>query len=145
MSINFSVVNTIFFIGLEALQLLCCLNLSNNKLSSFSALEPLKQLKSLKVLDISCNEIGAHSIDTRRYLFASPVSHHMIGNIRDDSKKEFGISDLEITNYWEALSVFRGLNLTQLDIKGNPIADENLKLFFCKILPRLKWLDGERS
>lgn len=128
---------------MEALQLLCCLNLSNNKVSNFSALEPLKQLKSLNVLDISCNEIGAHSIDTRRYLFTSPVSHHMIGNIWDDSKKEFAVSDFEMTNYWEAFSVFRGLNLTQLDIKGNPIADENLKLFFCKVLPKLKWMDGE--
>lgn len=127
--------------GLEALQLLCCLNLSNNKLCSFSALEPLKQLKSLKVLNISCNEIGAHSIDTRRYLFTSPVSH-MVGNIWNS--EEFAISDLEMTNYWEAFSVFRGLNLTQLDIKRNPIADENLKLIFCKILPKLKWLDGEK-
>ncbi|KAJ4963754.1 hypothetical protein NE237_023693 [Protea cynaroides] len=50
--------------GLEAMQLLSCLNLSNNKLRSFTALEPLRLLKSLKVLDISYNEIGAHSIDT---------------------------------------------------------------------------------
>ncbi|CAL5428140.1 unnamed protein product [Camellia sinensis] len=51
--------------GLQAMQLLSCLNLSNNKMGSFSALEPLTLLKSLKVLDISYNEIGAHAVDTR--------------------------------------------------------------------------------
>ncbi|THG00534.1 hypothetical protein TEA_003730 [Camellia sinensis var. sinensis] len=59
--------------GLQAMQLLSCLNLSNNKMGSFSALEPLKLLKSLKVLDISYNEIGAHAVDTRRYLCSSPI------------------------------------------------------------------------
>ncbi|CAL5430532.1 unnamed protein product [Camellia sinensis] len=49
---------------LQAMQLLSCLNLSNNKMGSFSALEPLTLLKSLKVLDISYNEIGAHAVDT---------------------------------------------------------------------------------
>ncbi|CAL5430551.1 unnamed protein product [Camellia sinensis] len=48
-------------------ELLSCLNLSNNKMGSFSALEPLTLLKSLKVLDISYNEIGAHVVDTRSY------------------------------------------------------------------------------
>lgn len=53
------------------------------------------------------------------------------------------VSHIEMTKYWEAYTIFRGLNLTQLDIKGNPIRDENLKLFFGKILPRFKWFDGE--
>lgn len=104
-------------------------------------MEPLKQLKSLKALDISCNEIGGHSVDTRRYLFASPLSHK-VGN--DWFSAEFSISSADMTNYWEALTVFKGLNLTQLDIKGNPITDEKLKLFFSKILPELKWFDGEK-
>ncbi|KAL3514275.1 hypothetical protein ACH5RR_026992 [Cinchona calisaya] len=126
--------------GLEALQLLCCLNLSKNKFCSFSALEPLRLLKSLKVLDISCNEIGAHSIDTRRYLCASPLTH-AVGS--DWNSKEFAISGPEMTNYWDAFSIFRGLNLRQLDIAGNPIADQKFKLFLCKLLPAMKWLDGE--
>ncbi|KAJ0554483.1 putative leucine-rich repeat domain superfamily [Helianthus annuus] len=61
--------------GLEAFQLLSCLNLSHNNLSSFTALDPLRFLKSLRVLDISYNEIGAHTVDTRRYLCSSPLSH----------------------------------------------------------------------
>ncbi|XAR62073.1 Protein geranylgeranyltransferase type II [Bertholletia excelsa] len=61
--------------GLQAMQLLSCLNLSNNKISSFSALAPLKLLMSLEVLNISCNEIGSHPVDTRRYLCPSPLSH----------------------------------------------------------------------
>ncbi|GAB2270739.1 hypothetical protein Dimus_005609 [Dionaea muscipula] len=59
--------------GLEAMQVLSCLNLSNNYLSSFTALDPLRQLKSLKVLDISHNEIGGHPIDTT--MLFSIVSH----------------------------------------------------------------------
>lgn len=59
--------------GLETMQLLSCLNLSSNKLGSFTALEPLRLLKSLKVLNILYNEIGAQSIDTTRYLCSSPL------------------------------------------------------------------------
>lgn len=125
--------------GLESLQLLCCLNLSKNKICSFSALEPLRLLKSLKVLDISCNEIGAHSIDTRRYLCASPLSH-----TSDWKSEEFGVSGAEMTNYWDAFLIFSGLNLRQLDVTGNPIADKKFKLFLCKLLPAMKWLDGEK-
>ena len=54
--------------GLEAMQLLSCLNLSHNKFGSFTALGPVRLLKSLKVLNISYNELGSHSIDTTRYL-----------------------------------------------------------------------------
>ncbi|KAE9615201.1 putative leucine-rich repeat domain, L domain-containing protein [Lupinus albus] len=61
--------------GLEAMQLLFCLNLSHNKFGSFTALGPLRLLRSLKVLNISYNEIGSHSIDTRRYLCSSPLCH----------------------------------------------------------------------
>ncbi|CAL5354741.1 unnamed protein product [Camellia sinensis] len=102
--------------GLQAMQLLSCLNLSNNKMGSFSALEPLKLLKSLKVLDISYNEIGAHAVDTR--------------------------SGVNVTNYWEAFAIFKDSKLTQLDIIGNVVAEEEFKLFLAKILPALNWLNG---
>lgn len=128
------------FTGLEAMQLLSCLNLSNNKLSSFTALGPLRLLKSLKVLDISCNEIGSHSIDTTRYLCSSPLSH---AEEIDWSPDETVTGDVNLTNYWEAFLIFKDLNLTQLDIVGNAIADEKFKSFLVKIVPTLKWLDGQ--
>ncbi|PWA59141.1 RAB geranylgeranyl transferase alpha subunit 1 [Artemisia annua] len=127
--------------GLEALQLLSCLNLSHNKLSSFMALDPLRFLKSsLQVLDISYNEIGAHTIDTRRYLCSSPMSH----TLDYDAKfEEFANGDANLVNFWDAYSIFGGLNLTQLDIVGNVAVDERFALFLAKLLPGLKWLDGE--
>ncbi|KAL7163456.1 hypothetical protein ACSBR2_039544 [Camellia fascicularis] len=108
--------------GLQAMQLLSCLNLSNNKMGSFSALEPLKLLKSLKVLDISYNEIGARA-DTRR------------GS--DWNFGEFAISGVNVTNYWAAFAVLKDSKLTQLDIIGNVVAEEEFKLFLVKILPAL--------
>ncbi|KAJ0024675.1 hypothetical protein Pint_08495 [Pistacia integerrima] len=126
--------------GLEAMQLLSCLNLSSNKLGSFTALEPLRLLKSLRVLNISYNEIGAHSIDTTRYLCSSPLSHS-VGN--KWNLGETAIDD-DIKNYWEAYFILKGLKLTQLDLLGNAIADETFKLFVIKVLPALKWLDGEK-
>ncbi|KAI7994187.1 Geranylgeranyl transferase type-2 subunit alpha 1 [Camellia lanceoleosa] len=125
--------------GLQAMQLLSCLNLSNNKMGSFSALEPLTLLKSLKVLDISYNEIGAHAVDTRRYLCSSPLSHR-VGS--DWSFGEFAISGVNVTNYWEAFAIFKDSKLTQLDIIGNVVAEEEFKCFLVKILPALNWLDG---
>ncbi|WCJ42780.1 Geranylgeranyl transferase type-2 subunit alpha 2 [Euphorbia peplus] len=125
--------------GLEALQLLSHLSLSRNKLSSFTALEPLRHLKSLKVLDISHNEIGAHAIDTTRYLCSSPLSHS-VGSEWEQEK--IGIDVVSFTSHWEAFSVLKGLNLTQLDVVGNAIADEKFTLFLTKILPKLKWVDG---
>ncbi|GLT60593.1 hypothetical protein SLA2020_333530 [Shorea laevis] len=127
--------------GLEALQLLSCLNLSNNKIGSFTALEPLRQLKSLKALDISCNQIGEHSVDTTRYLFCSPLSHSVGSEWRKDEIQSNGGAT---TNYWEAFFIFKGLNLKQLDIVGNAIADENFRSFLVKTLPTLQWLDGEK-
>lgn len=129
-----------FMTGLEAMQLLSCLNLSNNKIGSFSALEPLKLLKSLKALNISYNEIGAHSVDTRRYLCSSPLNHTVGGdwNFGDWNP----IDGIDFTNCWEAFSIFKDLELTQLEIIGNVIAEENFKLFLVKVMPSLKWLDG---
>ncbi|KAI7979302.1 Geranylgeranyl transferase type-2 subunit alpha 1 [Camellia lanceoleosa] len=128
--------------GLQAMQLLSCLNLSNNKMGSFSALEPLKLLKSLKVLDISYNEIGAHAVDTRRYLCSSPLSH-IVGS--DWNFGEFVISGVNVTNYWEVFAIFKDSKLTQLDIIGNVVAEEEFKLFLVKTLRALNWLDGVES
>ncbi|KAG5541894.1 hypothetical protein RHGRI_021656 [Rhododendron griersonianum] len=125
--------------GLEAMQLLSCLNLSNNKIGSFSALEPLKQLQSLRALNISNNEIGAHSVGTRRYLCSSPLSH-TAGS--DWNFGEFAIDGIDFTNYWEAFSIFKDLKLTQLEIIGNVVAGEKIKLFLVKVMPALRWLDG---
>ncbi|KAK1323502.1 hypothetical protein QJS10_CPA02g00125 [Acorus calamus] len=117
--------------GLEAMQLLCCLNLSNNKIRSFSALGPLRLIKSLRVLDISNNEIGAHSTDSTRYAWPSPLSHNT----------EEYMKDVEQTAHWEAILLFKGLILTQLDVKGNAVADESLQALLPRVLPTLKWLD----
>ncbi|OMO57592.1 hypothetical protein COLO4_35257 [Corchorus olitorius] len=125
---------------LEAMQLLSGLNLRNNKLRSFTALEALRKLKSLTVLDISYNQIGEHSIDTTRYLCSSPLSHSA-GS--EWNKDEIGISDAALINYWEAFFIFKELNLKQLDIVGNAVADEKFKSILVKVLPTLKRLDGE--
>ncbi|XP_071722268.1 geranylgeranyl transferase type-2 subunit alpha 1-like [Rutidosis leptorrhynchoides] len=123
--------------GLEALQLLCCLNLSYNKIRSLTALEPLRQLKSLKVLDISNNEIGSHPIDTTRHLCSSPLSHSVGTEWKSDG-------NVDISNFWESYFIFKGMNLIQLDVSGNAIAYENFKLFLIKVMPELKLLDGEK-
>ncbi|KAJ6382657.1 hypothetical protein OIU77_031151 [Salix suchowensis] len=107
--------------GLEAMQLLSHLNLSKNKLGSFTSLESLRHLKSLKVLDLSYNEIGAHSVDTTRYLCSSPLCHS-IGSEWDGS--ELVTDGVSLVSYWEAFFILKGLKLTQLDITGNAIADE---------------------
>nr|GLL48145.1 geranylgeranyl transferase type-2 subunit alpha 1-like [Ipomoea trifida] len=127
--------------GMEAMQLLSCLNLSKNFLCSFTALEPLRHLRSLKVLDISYNEIGAHSIDTRRYLCSSPLCHSSgsAWNI-----EQFSTDAVNATDYWEAFLVFKHLNLIQLDIAGNAVSDEKLKLLLPELMPSLKWLDGQK-
>ncbi|KAL8145400.1 geranylgeranyl transferase type-2 subunit alpha 1 isoform X1 [Apium graveolens] len=124
--------------GLEALQLLSHLNLSNNRLSSFTALDPLKFLKSLDVLDISFNEIGAHTVDTRRYLCSSPLSHTSDWNL-----EELTTSGMKNVNYWEAYSTFKCIGLTELDLRGNAVVNENFRLFVSNLMPKLKWLDGE--
>lgn len=127
--------------GLESMQLLSCLSLSNNKIGSFTALEPLRLLKSLKVLDISYNEIGSHSIDTTRYLFSSPLSH---SEEIDLSSDEMATNCTDLASYWEAYFLFKDISLMQLDIEGNTISSESFKVFLVKILPKLHWLDGKQ-
>ncbi|XP_009779399.1 geranylgeranyl transferase type-2 subunit alpha 1 isoform X1 [Nicotiana sylvestris] len=126
--------------GLEVMQLLTCLNVSHNKLCSFTALEPLRMLRSLKVLDISYNEIGAHSIDTRRYLCSSPLNHKSGG---DWKAEEPEMPWDKVADNWEVYTIFKDLNLIQLDVIGNAVSDDKIKLLLIKLLPSLKWLDGE--
>ncbi|KAG8501881.1 hypothetical protein CXB51_004655 [Gossypium anomalum] len=126
--------------GLEAMQLISCLSLRNNKLRSLTALEPLRKLKLLRVLDISYNEIGDHSIDTTRYLCSSPLSHS-VGS--ESNKDETVTSDVALIDNWEAFYIFKDFNLNQLDIVGNTIADEKFKSVLVKIVPKLKQLDGK--
>nr|CAD1832068.1 unnamed protein product [Ananas comosus var. bracteatus] len=127
--------------GLEALQLLICLNLSNNQISSFTSLEPLKRLSSLKVLDLSFNEIGAHPVDTTRYLCSSPLSHTLdVKGIMEVLQKD----NINVADHWEMILLFKSLNLKQLNMKGNPVSSENFGQLVTKILPSLHWVDGER-
>ncbi|CAL9096198.1 unnamed protein product [Musa textilis] len=127
--------------GLEALQLLACLNLGNNQISSFTALEPLKLLSSLRVLDVSFNMIGAHAIDTTRYLCSSPLSHTLDAKQLDVGYEK---ENTEVRDHWEVASLFRALRLTQLDIKGNTVLNEKFSALAIELLPSLKWLDGKR-
>lgn len=127
--------------GLESLQLLIYLNLSHNRISCFTALEPLRLIKSLRSLDISYNEIGMHSIDTTRYLCSSPLSHTRAS---DCHVEEHATINVEVANYWEALLIFKDMRLTQLDIAGNAVDNENFRMLLVKELPSLLWVDGAR-
>lgn len=97
-------------------------------------------LKSLKVLDISYNEIGAHSVDTRRYLCSFPMTHAVKN---DWNFEEFANVGVDLTNHWDAFFIFRGLNLIQLDILGNAVVSDQLKQLLFKLMPSLNWFDGE--
>ncbi|CAL5428168.1 unnamed protein product [Camellia sinensis] len=59
-----------------------------------------------------------------------------------DSTSSGTISGVNVTNYWEAFAIFKDSELTQLDIIGNVVAEQEFKLFLVKILPALNWLDG---
>ncbi|CAI8599131.1 unnamed protein product [Vicia faba] len=126
--------------GLEAMQLLSSLNLSHNKFGSFTVLGPLRSLKSLKVLDISYNKIGSHSIDTRRYLCSSPLANT---EVFAWDRFEILCGSFSATKFWEAFLIFESLNLTDLNATGNAVADENFTSFIVKVLPTLKWLNSE--
>ena len=93
------------------------------------------------MLNISHNEIGAHSVDTTRYLCSSPLSHSA-GS--EWNPVEIINADTDVKSYWEAYFILKDLNLTQLDIVGNAIRDEKFKSFLIKVLHALKWLDDER-
>ncbi|XP_074590385.1 geranylgeranyl transferase type-2 subunit alpha 1-like [Curcuma longa] len=127
--------------GIEALQLLVYLNLSNNKLTSFTALEPLKLISSLRVLDVSFNMIGSHAIDTTRYLCLSPLSHTLDPR---QLVEEYEKKNTNVQSNWEAILFLRAMHLTQFDIKGNAVVNQNFRDLAIELLPTLKWLDGER-
>ncbi|CAH8259904.1 unnamed protein product [Arabidopsis lyrata] len=122
--------------GLEAMQLLCCLNLCHNRIRSFSALDSLRHLKQLRVLDVSHNDMGGkHPVDTTRYLCSRPLSN----------SAEIGRQ--VPCKYWDAYLVLRDLKkLKQLDIiRGNDlIAGEEFSSFVRQVLPKLVWLDGHK-
>ncbi|ESQ54875.1 hypothetical protein EUTSA_v10024594mg [Eutrema salsugineum] len=125
--------------GLEAMQLLSCINLSHNRIRSFSALDSLRHLKQLRVLDVSHNHIGKHSVDTTRYLCSSPLSNS------EWTQDEVGRQmPTLVTKYWDAYFVFRDLNLKQLDIAGNVIAGDEFSSFVIQVVPKLVWLDGQK-
>ncbi|AQK66082.1 Geranylgeranyl transferase type-2 subunit alpha 1 [Zea mays] len=127
--------------GLEALQHLVFLNISNNQISGFTALESLTKIISLKVLDLSFNKIGAHSIDTTRYICSSPFSHKMEASEAFEAYQKVNIN---VEEYWDAILFFRSLKLAQLDIKGNAVASkENFRTIVMMLIPCLKWFDGE--
>lgn len=98
-------------------------------------------MKSLEVLDISYNEIGAHSIDTRRYLCSSPLNHSVGSEWHFD---KVASEDVKLKDHWDAYLIFKDLNLIQLEIMGNAVVDERLRSSFFKLMPALKWLDGEK-
>ncbi|XP_013737989.2 geranylgeranyl transferase type-2 subunit alpha 1-like [Brassica napus] len=125
--------------GLEAMQLISCLNLSHNRIRSFSALDSLRHLKQLRVLDVSHNNIGEHSVDTTRYLCSSPLSNS------EWTEDEVGrqMTSL-VTKYWDAYFVLRDLDLKQLDIAGNVIAGDEFSSFVPQVVPKLVWLDGQK-
>ncbi|CAH2078070.1 unnamed protein product [Thlaspi arvense] len=125
--------------GLEAMQLLSYLNLSHNRIRSFSALDSLRHVKQLRVLDVSHNHIGKHSVDTTRYLCSSPLSNS------EWTQDEAGRQMPSLaTKYWDAYFVLRDLNLKQLDISGNVIAGDEFSSFVTQVVPKLVWLDGQK-
>lgn len=126
--------------GLEALQQLVCLNISNNQISGFTSLEPLTKIISLKVLDLSCNEIGAHSIDTARYICLSPFSHKVEPC---DAFEECRKKNINVEEFWDAILFFKSVNLVQLDVKGNAVANKDtFRTVVMTLSPSLKFLDG---
>ncbi|KAJ0263360.1 Geranylgeranyl transferase type-2 subunit alpha 1 [Hirschfeldia incana] len=125
--------------GLEAMQLLSCLNLSHNRIRSFSALDSLRHLKQLRVLDVSHNHIGEHTVDTTRYLCSSPLSNSEW--TQDEAGRQ--VPSL-VTKYWDAYFVLRDLNLKQLDVAGNVIAGDEFSSFVRQVVPQLVWLDGQK-
>ncbi|KAM0900569.1 hypothetical protein ACQ4PT_020559 [Festuca glaucescens] len=127
--------------GLEALQQLACLNISNNQISSFTSLEPLTKIVSLKALDLSFNQIGAHPIDTTRYICSSPFSHK--GEPCEEAFEACRKKNIDVEEFWDAILFFKSVKLVQLDIKGNAVADkDDFRTVVTTLSASLKWLDG---
>lgn len=129
--------------GIEMLQLLVNLDVSHNRLSSITTLRPITFLTKLEALNIKYNEIGAHTIDTNRYLCSSALNNSLDNSVESNSTRS--LKHYNGSLVWEVLEVFRGLGLKQLDMHGNPISTND----FCRsqiiqALPNLVWLDGVR-
>uniref|UniRef100_K7K7X9 Uncharacterized protein n=1 Tax=Glycine max TaxID=3847 RepID=K7K7X9_SOYBN len=108
------------------------LDLSHNELRPIEGLDAMQLLSCLNLmLNNSYNELGSHSIDTTRYLSSSPVAH----------TEEFAKDPTP--KFWEAFLIFGNLALTELNITGNAVADENFRSFLVKVLPTLTWLGDE--
>lgn len=85
--------------------------------------------------------IGSHAVDTTRYLCLSPLSHTL------DPKQlteEYEKENANVQSYWEAILFLRVMRLTQFDVKGNAVVNQNFRALAIELLPTLKWLDGER-
>ena len=117
------------------MQLLVSLDVSYNHLSHVTSLWPIHHVSSLKELNIKCNQIGAHSVDTKRYLIPSCLNN----------STEEGQNHSNCLYLWEVLEVFKGLALRQLETHGNPITQDNRwREGVIQALPSLLWLDGIR-
>ncbi|KAJ9166460.1 hypothetical protein P3X46_021211 [Hevea brasiliensis] len=88
-----------------------CLRLNKLSLSRMGSVEKL---------------LWVHTLLTTKYLCSSPLSHSVGCNPERDKIVIDGVS---MTNYWEVLFVLRGLNLTQLNVEENAVADENFTIF----------------
>lgn len=117
------------------MQLLVSLDASKNHLCQITSLWPLQYVPSLKELNIKFNQIGSHSVDTKRYLISS-----CLNNSNEKGQHQWNHSSL-----WEVLEVFKGLALRQLEVNGNPITqDDRWRDGIIQTLPSLVWLDGIR-
>jgi geranylgeranyl transferase type-2 subunit alpha len=121
--------------GLEALRVLVNLNLSHNRISSVTALAPLRELPLLQKVDLSFNHIGDYTVDTCRLLFSSKLSNSSPAT-PDSSSTEW---PLKAGKHWEIKAVFEGLRWRELNIAGNSAAEDAQ---FLQALNRA--LDGAR-
>lgn len=125
--------------GIEMLQLLVSLDVSHNLLCSVTSLWPIRFVPNLGALNIKCNQIGANTIDTNRYFLPSALNN----TSERDSSGSSGYPNSP--HLWEVLELFSGMALRQLEIFGNPIAnDDSCRSQIIQALPSLVWLDGMR-
>lgn len=79
-------------------------------------------------------------IDTTRYMCSSPFSHKIE---RCEAFEECRKKNVNVEDFWDAILFFKSVNLVQLDIKGNAIADkDSFAAVVTTLNPSLKWLDG---
>ncbi|KAL5226129.1 hypothetical protein ABZP36_012768, partial [Zizania latifolia] len=114
--------------------------LERQQQSDHTALKPLTEIISLKVLDLSFNEIGTHSINTTRYICPSPFSHKVEAC---EAFEECQKKNINAEQFWDAILFFKHVNLVQLGVEGNAIASmENFRTLVVTLNPSIKWLDG---